>query len=166
MRSTVRPVPANWTCPLEARHCSFSCQGVGGNLDVHALPILTRRIFKFAGASLQAPRRTAPPTTLNARAAGPRSALRSGMNRPRLRSARCRFSLRYSLRLRDGTELLGYSNKLKTTRKPKSKIRKPGLRMQRPAERQILAVPLQPPPRITRSEPNSGPVGSSSGEFA
>ncbi len=44
--------------------------------------------------------------------------------------------------------------------------RHPGLLPLRSAERQTPAVPSQLPPRITRLEPDSGPVGSSSGEFA
>lgn len=70
----------------------------------------------------------------------PCSAFRSGMNRPRLRSARCRFSLRYSLRLRDWTGLLDYSTELKATRKPRKLSRSLGRNLTRDAERQSPAV--------------------------
>ena len=67
--------------------------------------------------------------------------------------------------MRNWTELLDYSTELKATRKPRVWNRFPGVHTARYAARQYLAVWLQQPPRRTRSEPDSGHGGSSSGEF-
>ena len=52
------------------------------------------------------------------------------------------------------------------TRNPRWKVRLPGERLPRNADRQILASKSQPPPRYTRPKPVAAPVGSSAGDLA
>lgn len=66
-----------------------------------------------------------------------------------------------------GTRRLGrlYSRELQARRNPRWKYRSSARYLSRNAARQSTAFVLQPPPRATQNEPESGPVGSRWGEF-
>ncbi len=59
-----------------------------------------------------------------------------------------------------GLRLRRYLTELRSTRKPRLLPRSPGVLLRRSTERQKSERPLQPPPRLTRPEPDEGPVGS------
>jgi len=54
----------------------------------------------------------------------------------------------------------------RTMRKPRMSDRTSGVILSRFAERQLRALKIQPPPRLTRNEPLEGPVGSLVGDAA